>query len=68
MAYPKSMHPPPTPRVVRQAKHMLVMPGANTLTRELTATILKRYGLLNTPVTSVGFFGENAKFWAVALS
>ena len=53
MAHPKSMRPPHTPRVVRQAKSMLVMPGANALTRALTATILERHGLLDPPGTAV---------------
>ena len=52
MAYPKIMSPQNTRRVVRETEHMLVMPDANALTRELTATILECYGLLDQPDTS----------------
>ena len=50
MAYPKSMTPPTPHRVVSTAKRRLWMPGANPLTRELTAAILRSYGLLEAPV------------------
>jgi hypothetical protein len=53
MSDPKRMSPPQTPRMVHEAKLLLVMPGAHALTLELTATILARYGLLDEPATSV---------------
>jgi hypothetical protein len=53
MPYPKCMGPQNTRRVEREAKRKLLMPGANALTRELTATILERYGVLDKPATSV---------------
>ena len=49
MAYPKSVTPPTPHRVVSTAKRRLWMPGANPLTRELTAAILRSYGLLEAP-------------------
>ena len=52
MAYPKSMPPASPHRVVSKAKRLLWMPGANPLTRELTAAILRSYGLLDAPTTT----------------
>jgi hypothetical protein len=47
MAYPTSMSLPRTLCTVHEAKLLLVMPGANALTREITATILARDGLID---------------------
>jgi len=52
MAYPKSMPPASPHRVDSKAKRLLWMPGANPLTRELTAAILRSYGLLDAPTTA----------------
>jgi hypothetical protein len=41
------MSPPRTLGTVYEAKLFLVMPGANALTREITATILARDGLID---------------------
>jgi hypothetical protein len=47
MAYPTGMSLPRALGTVYEAKLFLVMPGANALTREITATILARDGLLD---------------------
>jgi hypothetical protein len=46
MAFPRRKSPLGTHRLLNHAKCTLVMPGANALTRELTATLLKSHGLL----------------------
>jgi hypothetical protein len=47
MSYPTIVDPhPPTPDVVSEAKLLCLMPGANALTRALTAAILARDGSL----------------------
>ena len=64
MGYPKSKIPPHMHQVTRNAKRLLFMPGANTLTRELTTMILENYGLLakppTTPVPSTAFVRHHA--------
>jgi hypothetical protein len=49
VAYPMRMSPPDTHRLRHCAEHTVVIPGANALTQELTATILKAHGLLAEP-------------------
>ena len=53
MPYPIVMNPRlPTPDVVSEAKLLWLMPGANELTRAVTAAILTRDGLLDAPPTA----------------
>jgi hypothetical protein len=47
MPHPLTSRPQPACRVVHHATRPLVMPGANALTRELTAAILACHGLLD---------------------
>ena len=49
MPYPTIMQPPPTPDVLLEAQLWLAMPGANALTRRLTAQILLAHGLADDP-------------------
>jgi len=53
MTFPNRKSPPPTQRLLPHAEGPLVMPDANPLTQELTAVILKAYGLLDQPHTGV---------------
>jgi hypothetical protein len=55
MPYPMIMDRPKTsPRLVYEAKLLWLMPGANALTRALTAAIVEHHGLLDEPPPSAG--------------
>jgi hypothetical protein len=65
MPYPTIMdQPAPTPRVVYEAQLLWLMPGANALTRALTAAIMESRGLLEASPPSAGLSPAAARHQA----